>query len=74
MSIWRSCSSEALDLTVVEFMDVGFQGSGTPDAGGWFLFSLQGRFNRGERPAAGGSLGNKGAADCATGKLKAIVM
>jgi hypothetical protein len=63
-----------LDLTVGRFNDVGFQGRGTRDAGGWFTFSLQGRMNRSERASAGRTLGNKGAADCATGKLKAIVI
>jgi hypothetical protein len=63
-----------LDLTVTGFEDVGFQGSGTRDAGGWFLFSLQGRLKRSEPLSDERTLSYKGAADCDTGKLKVIVI
>ena len=62
-----------LDLTVTGLKDAGYQGGRTRDAGGWFSFSLQGRLQlsevAGEQPITG-----KGAVDCDTGKLKAVVV
>ncbi len=65
---------DGIDLTVTGFQDAGFQGRGTPDEGGWFTFGLYGRFREGQPMGGGETLGNKGAVDCATGKLKAIVL
>ena len=62
-----------VDLTVTGVKDAGFQGGGTRDAGGWFTFSLQGRLQRSE-PQDEQSFGGKGAVDCDTGKLKAVVI
>jgi hypothetical protein len=63
-----------LDLTVTGFKDVGFQGRGTRDAGGWFTFSLHGRLKKSDPRSDGRTLSNKGAVDCANGKLKVIVI
>jgi hypothetical protein len=70
---------DGINATVTGFEDVGFQGRGTPDAGGWFLFGLQGHLRAGDAAPAPPTtsktpLGAKGAVDCATGKLKAIVI
>lgn len=65
-----------MDLTVTGFTDVGIQGRGTRDEGGWFNFGLRGRLQRGEPLSSGerSTGGHKGAVDCDTGKLKAVVL
>jgi hypothetical protein len=59
-----------MKLVVDEFTDVGFQGNGF-DAGGWFNLRVRGQFSRGD---AGRGGGGKGAADCAAGRLEAVVL
>jgi hypothetical protein len=61
---------DGMNLVVDEFTDVGFQGIGI-DAGGWFNFRARGHVSDGD---SGRGVGGKGAADCATGRLKAIVL
>lgn len=63
-----------MDLTVTGFNDVGFQRGGTREEGGGFTFGLRGRLSRGEPLRSGQALGGKGAVDCVTGKLKAVVI
>src|SRR5215467_11967070 len=58
-------------VKLVTFTDGGFDGGGTPDAGGWFDFTAFGKGRKSETPTDGGG---KGAVDCATGKLKALVL
>lgn len=66
-----------MDVTVTGFKDVGFQGRGRREEGGWFNFGLRGQLQRGEPYSSNGpqSLGgHKGAVDCKSGKLKAVVL
>lgn len=64
-----------MDVTVTGFKDVGFDGRGTRDEGGWFNFGLRGRLLRSEPLMSEQSLGgHKGAVDCGTGKLKVVVI
>jgi hypothetical protein len=58
-----------LYLTLRDFHAVGFQGGA--EAGGWFNFKVSGRPSE-NAPSKVGS--GKGAVDCATGKLMAVVI
>jgi hypothetical protein len=64
---------DGINLNVTGFEDAGYQGFGD-EAGGWFNFGLYGRNRESEAMSGGQTLGNKGAVDCATLKLKAIVI
>jgi hypothetical protein len=64
---------DGINLTVTGFEDAGYQGRGD-EAGGWFSFGLYGRTHEGEAMGGGQGLGNKGAVDCATLKLMAVVI
>lgn len=63
-----------MDVTVTGFKDMGLQGRGTRDEGGWFTFGLRGWLLGSEALSSGQSVGGKGAVDCGTGKLKAVVI
>ncbi len=57
-------------LTVDTFQDRGYQGAGTSSAAGWFTFTAHGQL-----PVGGsGNTAGKGAVNCATGLLRAIVL
>ena len=62
---------DGVDVAVIGFSDQGFQGGTSGEAGGWFTFDIRGRLSKDTAVKVGNG---KGAIDCRTGKLKALVV
>jgi len=58
------------NVRLVDFTDLGYQANGVGEEGGWFNFDVHGHATR--SAAADGS--GKGAVDCASGRLKVLVV
>jgi hypothetical protein len=67
----RKLQRDGADAAVIGFTDTGFQGKGTSEAGGWLQFNIRGRLSKDAAVMVGVG---KGAIDCRTGKLKALVV
>lgn len=64
-------SRAGLSARLTGFTDGGYQAGAVGEEGGWFAFDLRGRGGRSGPDSDGGG---KGAVDCASGKLKVLVI